>query len=188
MKQVFAFAILFVWMCSCNDEPKTSQTDADTGTVQVPATGTTKDTVARIAANVTDTVVTPIDSTYTVELTIYFTRNYCGGARPSEEMLADLQTPRLLTKSILRLKNHHSQKEYTCKTNGSGKADLTLEAGKYDVYLTKDINSALNTGFYPDCKIWQEKPLFTIKVTPDRKSFSATINFECNPCNPNKPM
>jgi hypothetical protein len=186
MKQLFAIVFFVACACACNEEPKAAQTDSVS--LPVAATDSVKDTVARIAANAPDTVVIPVDSTHTVELTIYYTRNYCGGARPSDEMLAELATPRLLTKSTLRLKNHFSGKEYTCKTNSDGKASLTLEAGKYDVYLTKDINSALNTGFYPDCKKWQEKSLFTIKVTPDRKSFSATINFECNPCNPNKPM
>jgi hypothetical protein len=186
MKQVFALVFLMAWLCSCNEQPKTSGTD--TVPDSVAAVSVVTDTVARITAGGADTVPVAVDSTYAIELTLYFTRSYCGGARPSEEILAELQKARLLTKSTLRLKNHFSKKEYTCKTNAEGKAYLTLEAGKYDVYFTKDINRELTTGFFPDCKIWQEKPQFTIKVTPERKAFSATINFECNPCNPNKPM
>ena len=180
MKQLFILALLGVWMFSCNEA---TQSKSDSAAVDTP----TKDTVLPVSpdtvAKIIDTVTaTPAEPTYRVGFRILFTSTYCGGARPSDEMLAEKATPKLLYNSTLKFKNHFSGKEYFLKTSPDGEASADMEEGKYDVYLTKDINSALSTGFDPKCSLWMNELLVTVKVAKGVSMQDVTIHFDCNPC------
>lgn len=181
MKQVFILALLCVWMFSCNESAGT-QTDSvrvtDTPIIDtIPSVKT--DTVAK-----KDTVV-PADPTYRATFHTYFTSTYCGGARPSQEILADKATPKALSFSWIKFKNHFTGKEYVLQTNSEGIASGEMEEGKYDVFFTKDINPALGTGFDPKCKLWTDQLLLTVKVGTGGKSQDVTLHFLCNPCDEN---
>ena len=177
MKKIFTLILASALFCASGENSETVTGDSLIGeVVKDPAIDSTDIVVA-----VKDSVQT-VDSAIAVELTLWFTHAYCGGARPSEEMTKEYQKLSLLSESTVILRNHYLLKEYECTTNASGIAKLRLEAGKYDIYLTRKINPNLPTGFDPECKVWREKSMGTIKVMEGRNSLSATIHFECNPC------
>lgn len=122
------------------------------------------------------------DSSFAMRLKFSYTRAYCGGARPNDEILLQYSTPQLLTNSTLSLVNHHTGETYSCKTGADGIAFVKMKEGKYDVFLTKDINSALPTGFDAKCTLWTKQLLYTVKVVNDGKMRDVVIHFVCNPC------
>lgn len=127
-----------------------------------------------------DTVAAAV--TLPVNFTVWYSSSYCGGARPSDEMLAEYEREKLLTSSTLKLKNHHTGKEYLLTTNNAGIGTLDAEEGKYDVFLTKSINSSLATGFDPNCSMWMDQLLCTVKVLAGKSKGDIHIAFVCNPC------
>jgi hypothetical protein len=176
MKQVLVLAMLSVWMFSCNE---TAATKTDSAAADSPAIDTVvpapNDTIAR-----KDT--TPAEPTYHASFRVLFTSTYCGGARPSEEILAEKATPKVLSLSWVKFKNHFTGKEYVLQTNAEGIAETEMEEGKYDVFFTKDINPKLSTGFDPKCSLWQNQLLLTVKVTSSGKTQDVNVHFVCNPC------
>lgn len=177
MRQVFILALLGVWMCSCNE---TAETTNDSLPSDMPRVDTVsvlpKDTVAKTA----DTI--PAEPVYKSSFKIQFTRSYCGGARPTEQILDNYRTPIPLGASTLKFRNHFTGKEYFLHTGADGVASADMEEGKYDVFFTKDIDESLPTGFDPECNLWQNELLFTVKVTSSGKMQDVTVHFVCNPC------
>ncbi len=180
MKKVFILAMISVWMISCSES-----TEAKTDSVAVDSP--VADTVAIVPDSITPVVEIPAETTplveFPVQLKVLYTSNYCGGARPSEEMIAEKATPKLLTSSTLKFKNHFSGTEYFLTTDASGIVSTKMEEGKYDVFLTKDISSGLSTGFDPKCSLWLNQVLCQVKIKPDSRTPDVTIHFICNPCN-----
>jgi hypothetical protein len=188
MKHLVYFT-LFLLLAGCAGESAHTDHDTvvssgkdspagDTVTATAPATATGTTTVS-----VPDTV--PPDPLFTARLEFTFTSAYCGGARPTEEIIADKATARPLRNSTLLLKNHFNGKTYTCTTNDDGVCQTGITEGKYDVYLTTDINPKLGTGFDGKCSLWRNKVMYTVKITDDGKSRLVPVHFECNPCDDN---
>lgn len=135
------------------------------------------DSVARRS----DTAAQP-DNKFRAAFRFYYTTSYCGGAPPTEEIIQQNEILRLLTNSTLKFKNHHTGFVYTIRTSPDAEGTIELEEGKYDVYLTRDINPGLPTGFDPKCSQWLDKLMFTVKAVNDGKMRDIIIHFECNPC------
>ena len=136
-----------------------------------------------------------------VNLTITQTRNWCGGARPTEEMEQEFRTPKpypnctiyirkdsnILTKPIL----------YTLRTNENGKTRIGLAPGKYTIVniekkddsvyratINKYQNATETTGpIDVNCyNIFMAEPDFTIIVPRNTRSLSKNHNYHkhCN--------
>lgn len=121
-----------------------------------------------------------VDSTFSATFRFFYTRAYCGGARPSDEIINSLNTPKLLTNSTLMLVNHFTGTQYKCVLGSDGKSAVQMTEGKYDIFLTSEVNT--ETGFDPKCSLWTKQLLQTIKVTDNGKMQDITIHFVCNPC------
>lgn len=179
MKPVFILALFSVWMFSCNGSGGRT---ADSARADSPLIDSLVPLLSAVVAN-TDT--TPADPTYHAEFKVLYTAGFCGsGVQPTAEMIAEKAKPKPLTASTLKFKNHFSGKEYFIETNAEGIGAAEMEEGKYDVFLTKDINSKLPTGFDATCSRWLDQLLLTVKVTAAGKMQDVTIHFICNPCNP----
>jgi hypothetical protein len=153
------------------------------------------DSLARIPVDsvMADTVAKKIDTvaaepTYRADFRVLYTYSYCGGARPTEEITTEHNTPKPLTLSTLKFKNHHTGKEYFLKTDAAGKTSGEMEEGKYDVFFTKDINTGIATGFDAKCSTWMNQLLLTIKVTAAGKMQDVNVHFVCNPCDEQSKM
>ena len=186
MKQ-YLFAALFFAFTGCADDTsadRTADSAADSSKQARDTVAVTDDSAAAKSSALQDTL-TPQLNTIKKKFRVYFTTSYCGGAKPTDEIISHHQTQRLLTSSNLKLKEHFSGRAYTLSTNASGEGEAELEPGKYDVYLTQNINASLNTGFDAKCSLWINKSLFTVKVSDDGTTQDVTVHFECNPCDEN---
>jgi hypothetical protein len=186
MKQVFVLALFSVWMFSCGDTqtPKSDTVSTD-GKLIDTIVPVISDMVAQEDSAPTVSEAPPADPVYRAEFKVLYTSTYCGGARPTDEILAEHATPKPLYTSTVKLKNHFTGKEYFIKTDADGIGSAEMEEGKYDVFLTKDINSGLATGFDPKCTKWLGQLLLTVKVTAAGKMQDVNIHFVCNPCDEN---
>lgn len=110
---------------------------------------------------------------------VYYTLPYCGGARPSEEIIAEKKKSRLLTNSTLKLKNK-SGVEYLVTTNDKGIFRSGIPAGVYDVYLTKKTNKELYNVSPETCKDCLTKPMAYVEIRNGQQS-SFVIHFACGP-------
>lgn len=126
-----------------------------------------------------------VEATYPAKFNIQYTSSYCGGARPTDEIVEEKQRLKTLSSSSIKFKNHFTGTEYVLKTNAQGIAEGQMEEGKYDVFLTNDINADLGTGFDPKCKLWQDQLLLTVKVKSSGTTQDVNIHFICNPCDEN---
>ena len=183
MKHLLYFTLFF--LLSCAGESTSSDKDTVISVRDIPDTG-----AAAVTTIATDTATaTAIDTTaerlFTTRLEFTFTSSYCGGARPTEEIIANKNTPRPLRNSTLLLKNHFNGKSYSCTTNDDGVCQTSITEGKYDIYLTTGINPKLGTGFDGKCSLWRNKVMYTVKITDDGKLRSVPVHFECNPCDDN---
>lgn len=184
MKHLLYFALFFLLAGCAGESAHTDQETSDSSAKVAPAADTPAGTVSDTAP-ATVTVIDTSDPRFTARLGFTFTASYCGGARPTEEIIADKNTARPLRNSTLLLKNHFNGKTYSCTTNDDGVGQVSITEGKYDVYLTTDINPGLGTGFDGKCALWRNKVMYTVKLTDDGKLRSVPIHFECNPCDEN---
>lgn len=185
MKRILFASVLIFFTACAEEQSHDVSADSVKQNDSVDRVITHPDSVAARKDSVIQDTVGLMDNKFNSSFIFYYTTSYCGGARPTEEIIQQNQMPRLLTNSTLKLKNHHSGVVFTCITDKNGAAAVDLEEGKYDVYLTKEINPALPTGFDAKCSLWLNKSLYTVKVTDDGKTREVTVHFECNPCDEN---
>lgn len=186
MKQILFYSV-FIFLFGCAEEQPHDNNSVDSSSHVESLTSPIahSDSVAARKDSAAQDTIIPVDNRIHASFRFYYTTSYCGGARPTEEIIQENAMPRLLTTSTVKLKNHHTGVVYTCKIGKDGEATIDLEEGKYDVYLTREINPALPTGYDPKCSLWQNKSLFTVKVSNDGKTREVTLHFECNPCDEN---
>ncbi len=135
-----------------------------------------------------DMNVTPKDSLSVFYGTILNTQSYCGGARPPQELLNELATPKPYGNRSLVFVHTTSHKEYTFTTDEHGHYEVELPLGKYELRPGKRFNTEEENFTYdPNCSVWLTTVLATLEVLPpfsdNIKDF--TIHIPCDPCDPN---
>ena len=130
-----------------------------------------------------------------LKVSIFTTESYCGGAAPSEELLAELATPKLYANKDIELFSSRdlSTPLTLLKTNEKGELLLPSSYGKkvyLSIYSTLDVrtNDRLSDPVYFSCY----KKFLTdnfIEVSLEDFSKPLILNFEisCNPCLPPAP-
>jgi hypothetical protein len=116
-----------------------------------------------------------------LKLSIFYTRAYCNGAAPTEDILMELASKKKLSLSEIKLVNKSNGKEYLAVTDKRGEIMINIPNGDYDLFLTEKINFEIPTGFNTKC---------AISLNKVRKSFilngpkieKEVIHFECDPC------
>lgn len=73
-----------------------------------------------------------ICQTINADLKITIKRSYCGGARPTQEMLAELEKPMPFAKETIILVGKNSVD--SAKTNVEGKVTFKVKSGNYSLY------------------------------------------------------
>lgn len=115
---------------------------------------------------------------YVVSGKIMQTSQYCGGARPSEEMLKSYETPRPYISKVLYIKagvtnNPKEKVVLKFKSDSSGKFSFQLKPGTYCIlqeeqvkaFNSKDYISSNTYSYDLACiKAWWKKPLKVITV------------------------
>jgi hypothetical protein len=110
---------------------------------------------------------------------VYYMLPYCGGARPTEEIIAEKKKSRLLTNSTLKLKNKAGV-EYLVVTNDKGIFRSGIPAGVYDVYLTEKTNKELYNVSPETCENCLTKVMSYVEIRNGQQA-SFVIQFACGP-------
>jgi hypothetical protein len=174
-KGIFAMGLLMVVLAACS--PRTSETadqpeNSDEITNETPV----------------DVNVTSKDSVSVFYGTIMNTQSYCGGARPPQELLTELATPKPYGNRSLVFYNTVSKKEYGFNTDEHGHYEVELPLGKYELRPGKRYNTEEENYTYdPNCSAWLTRSFTTLEVqlpySDNVKDF--TIHIPCDPCDPN---
>jgi hypothetical protein len=118
---------------------------------------------------------------------LYFTSSYCGGARPTQEILKQHATPKILPNTTLHLHevSDTSKTNYTIVTDKDGKFSSCMPPGTYNVYMTDKYDAKALPDFDPECKAWLEQSLTQIEIRdniPANTNIDLKLFFHCNPC------
>jgi hypothetical protein len=110
---------------------------------------------------------------------VYYTRPYCGGARPTEEIEAERKKSILLMNTTLKMKNKAGV-VYVVTTNDKGIFRSGIPAGQYDVYVTEKTNKTIYNVSPETCENCLTEPLGNV-IIRDGQQASFTIHFRCGP-------
>jgi hypothetical protein len=118
-----------------------------------------------------------------------FKQRYCGGARPSEELLAMLDSLRTLPNTTVYLARQRGGKLlYKLTSDAKGNFKKRMRAGKYYVYMTKKYEPGLLTNFNPNCEEWMKSIFGEVEIiNGGKKLYNINLHFDCDPCSPPRP-
>jgi hypothetical protein len=135
-----------------------------------------------------DSAAPKISSCNMVQGIVTYTNSYCGGARPSEEMLADYATPKNFVSTTIYLKRKKGGKViYKIVTDKDGKFKKCIKPGKYLLYMSKYYNKKLPLNFNPKCTMsWTSYGEVEI-LDHAKKLYAFNLHFGCDPCSPPRP-
>lgn len=138
------------------------------------------------------------------ELSVSTTEQYCGGAMPSEEILKELETPKVLKDSTVYLASPGMAMEEVqpIKLDKSGKARLKLGPGMYELYyynipvevqhqhpdVGEDAQQESERLANPPCPPdWKLMLSAQFEVIPGQKNIDVNIHRICDPCEEPRP-
>ena len=111
-----------------------------------------------------------------IEVSVLCTQAYCGGARPTDEMLAEIQKPKPYANKKMYLISEKGKK-IAVKTNSDGNFKAKVTHGNYklmEFWRIKKLspNGAALANFDKDClKPEWEKEVMLIRVTKEKIDF-----------------
>lgn len=115
-----------------------------------------------------------------------FKMPYCGGAKPTPEILAQAEKPQLLTNQKIYFKNLKTNKVDSVITNQNGEVSKALKTGKYELiepwrYLKATPDGDLITKYDETClKEQWAKSFYTLIVgKKSKKTETINIDYDC---------
>lgn len=117
-----------------------------------------------------------------VQVFVSYTNSYCGGARPTEQILTKYNTPAKLANFKIKLAG---KKSYLLTTDSAGFFTHKIKPGKYSVYLTEEKNQNLFINYDPSCPKMLKTAFAELIIEKAKKQYSVNLYFPCNPCVPN---
>jgi hypothetical protein len=139
-------------------------------------------TVGSIQSNSNDSLDRK-SSVINVKGTVYFTSPYCGGARPTDEIIEGTKKLRLMTSSTIFLVNDKNPTEKINVTTGNdGTFKYNLQAGTYSYYMTSDFNKNIGIEFSSSDPSIRDMKFGSFNVS-DKMSKPLTLvyHFICGP-------
>jgi hypothetical protein len=120
-----------------------------------------------------------------VKVRVTYTNSYCGGARPTDEILQKHNTPKVLADYKIKLEN---KKVVIIKTDSLGCFTHKLNTGKYLIFLTEEKNKTLFLNYNPNCIKMTKASYGELIVKKGETDYEINLHFPCDPCQPaNKP-
>ena len=114
-----------------------------------------------------------------VKVFVTYTNSYCGGARPTEEILAKYNTPRKLAKFKIKLVG---QKTEIVTTDSIGYFIKKLKLGKYSIFLTEEKSTNTATNYDPGCSKMLSLMYGELQIQKKKTNYVVNLYFPCNPC------
>jgi hypothetical protein len=116
-----------------------------------------------------------------VKVGVTFTRAYCGGAKPTQEILDELNQERPLANCKLVFFSTTTKKKYTVRTNENGQAVLKkFIPGTYKVFIASNRKNKATLPFNKACTKLSKISLTeaTVKTDGDK----VNLRIPCDPC------
>ncbi len=113
-----------------------------------------------------------------IDITVFYNKTYCGGMKPTDEMLEDLRKYQRLPNSTLRLVNKSG--EFLVKTDGKGNFSGIIPAGKYNVFLTKETDPTIYDVSPDACEKCLTDVMSTVEIVAGKKA-EIYVTFRCGP-------
>lgn len=190
MKTIFFFGSVFL-LVSCGQPDKTMSHADSINALMAQSDTAIKQVIADTGSIPPPPPVSPppppppIKEVTVNEGIVYYTLPYCGGARPTEEILAEKKKSRLLTNSTLKLKNKAGV-EYLVVTNDKGIFRSGIPAGNYNVYLTEKISKDIYNVSPETCENCLTKSMAYVMIHEGQQA-SFVIHFACGPNDHKRP-
>ena len=120
-----------------------------------------------------------------VKVFVSYTNSYCGGARPTNEIIDKYNTPAKLTNFKIKLVG---KKNMVLITDSLGCFTHKLKPGKYAVFLTEENNKNIFTNYDPFCVKMLKTSYGDLLIEKGKNTYQINLHFPCNLCQPsNKP-
>ena len=121
---------------------------------------------------------------------VTYTYQYCGGASPSQEILAQASTPQPYANQTLYFyKNRRNLTNAPCittaKTDENGKFVVHLPRGIYAVRAHPTNYTPITNSDISGCRTWYQSPDFVLPTQQAAANYTFFIG--CNPCEPPRP-
>lgn len=120
-----------------------------------------------------------------VTLNVTLTSNYCGGAAPSDDMIAKLKEPKKFSNKSFYISSKKGLQEdmKELKTSVDGVISTTLANGTYFIFLPekKTTKHSGKDRSESDCDKWKNTPNGTFTVS-ENNSISLNIHKTCDGC------
>jgi hypothetical protein len=117
-----------------------------------------------------------------VKVFVDYTNSYCGGARPTNEIMAKYNTPIKLTNFKIKVVG---KKTSVVVTDTEGCFTHKLKPGNYTIFLTEEKNTSLFTNYDPTCIKMLKTPYAELIIEKGKNEYNLHLNFPCNPCQSN---
>lgn len=123
---------------------------------------------------------------FACQLLVKYNGKYCGGARPSQEMLDEFAQPKSLVNSTIKIFPVGKKKPIVkCTSDALGKCSLKLPVGEYNYSLTSNIDKSI-LFINKKCTKAINKVYGTFKVDKvATNDIELLFHFDCDPCDPN---
>jgi len=120
---------------------------------------------------------------------VVFTNSYCGGVRPSQEILDEYKKEYPLINSTILFQNTNDKSTaIKATTDSSGITVVSLKAGVYNYFMTESYCKTMGCAFTSTCDIWLKRYFGQVTIVEgETNGYKITYNFGCNPCEPNRP-
>jgi hypothetical protein len=134
------------------------------------------------------TATSETSSAMKVSLSVTISSDYCGGAAPSDEMIAELKQPKQFSNQKCYITTSKASKELPSDmtlltSSASGTIEASLETGTYFVYLAEKISAKHNTKdrSATECMQWKTTPNGSFTVGSDKR-IAFNLHKTCNGC------
>ncbi len=162
---------------SCNEPASNTTTDSIPGD-SVPPLAKADSAAPKDSVIPDNTPAPPPPLPDMIDVTVFYNKNYCGGMKPTDEMLGELRKWRRLPNSTLKLVNKSG--EFLVKTDGKGNFSGIIPAGKYNVFLTKETDAAIYDVSPDACEKCLTDVMSSVEVAHGKKS-DIYVTFRCGP-------
>lgn len=131
--------------------------------------------------------------TYTIYGTVKQTYAYCGGTKPTEEILNKLTTPRPFPNKTFYIRrgkqnNIHTKVLKKITSDSAGNFSVKLPKGTYSILLEEQVNIksandylGKNQSISDSCfQAWWRKPYYLLKVTKNNNPLYFIFHHRCH--------
>lgn len=122
--------------------------------------------------------------TQVVTGTVYCLIPYCGGMRPSPEIVENTKKPHRFISSTFKLKNKSGS--YTITTDKNGNFSAAIPDGEYEFWLTEKVDVSLYNVSAENCNECLTKPVTKTTIAKGKPN-TITFAFHCGPDDRRRP-